>query len=101
MENKEEFGTNYITLVDDEGIEQEFEVVDSLEIDGEYYYAFVPVPDNAGDALEDSGELVILKALEENGEEILSTINDDDEYDRVGAIFLERISDLFEESIEE
>ena len=101
MENKEEFGTNYITLVDDEGIEQEFEIIDSLEIDGEYYYAFVPVLENAQDALEDSGELVILKALEEGGEEILSTINDDDEYDRVGAIFLERISNLFEESIEE
>lgn len=101
MENKEEFGNNYITLIDDEGVEQEFEVVDSLEVDGEYYYAFVPVPNNAEDALEDSGELVILKALEENGEEVLSTIDDDDEYDRVGAIFLERISDFFEESLGE
>ena len=58
-----------ITLTDEEGNEEQFEVIASLEIDGVMYYALMPVADN------------------ENGEEILSTIEDDDEYERVADAF--------------
>ena len=54
-----------ITLTDEDGIETEFEVIASLEIDGNVYYALMPVSDN------DNGDCVILKLEEdEDGEEI-------------------------------
>ena len=71
-----------ITLTDEDGIETEFEVIASLELDGNVYYALMPVSDN------DNGDCVILKLEEDDdGEEILSTIDDDDEYDRVADAF--------------
>ena len=71
-----------ITLTDEEGNEIEFEVIASLEIDGNIYYALMPVADN------ENGDCVILKLeKDENGEDILSTIDDDDEYEKVADAF--------------
>ena len=47
--------------------------------------------------IEEDTELVILKVGEENGEEFLATIDNDEEYERIGNIFIERISQMLEE----
>ena len=39
---EEDFGPDYITIVDDEGQEFELEVLDSLEFKGKNYMAFLP-----------------------------------------------------------
>ena len=71
-----------ITLTDEEGNEEQFEVIASLEIDGIMYYALMPIANN------ENGDCVLLKLeMDENGEEILSTIDDDDEYERVADAF--------------
>ncbi len=76
------FDTEVITLTDEEGNEIDFEVIASLEIDGNIYYALMPVADN------ENGECVLLKLeKDENGEDILSTIDDDDEYEKVADAF--------------
>ena len=76
------YDADIITLTDEDGNETEFEVIASLEIDGNLYYALMPVEDN------ENGDCVILKLEEdENGDEILSTIDDDDEYERVADVF--------------
>ena len=76
------FDTEIITLTDEDGNEIEFEVIASLEIDGNIYYALMPVADN------ENGDCVILKLeKDENGEDILSTIDDDDEYEKVADAF--------------
>lgn len=76
------FDAEVITLTDEEGKEEDFEVVATLEIDGTLYYALMPVADN------ENGDCVILKLeKDENGEDILSTIDDDDEYERVADAF--------------
>ena len=51
--------------------------------------------------LEDSGELVIVKVGEENGEEYYYEIEDDDEYDFVADAFIERLEDFYEISQDE
>lgn len=94
-EYKNEFTPDLYTLVDDEGNEQTFEMLDALEQDGEKYYALVPYYENPEDLENDDGELVILKSTFEDDEEILATIDDDDEYDRIGAIFLDRLNEMF------
>ncbi len=91
---------NYIpelyTLVDEEGKEQTFEMLDSL-VDGEdTYYAMVPYYENPDDLINDSGELVILKSDYVDGEEMLVTVDDDDEFERVGQIFLKRLEEMFD-----
>lgn len=88
--------TDVITLVDDEGVEHEFEIVDSAEFEGENYMALVPVFDDPQDMLDDSGELVILKIVAEEGDEYLEAIEDEAEFDKVGAFFMERLSDVFD-----
>lgn len=96
MSNEMDTGADLLTLVDEEGAEHEFEVVDTAEFEGCEYVALVPVFDSGEDMLEDSGELVILKSVEEDGEEFLEAIEDDGEFDRVGAFFMERLKDVFD-----
>ena len=69
-----------VTLTDEEGIEREFDIIGTLQMDGNDYFALVAVDGN-----ED--EYIVLKAIEEDGEEVLITIDDDDEFDRVADAF--------------
>lgn len=95
MSKENEMDTDLLTLVDEDGVEHEFEVADTAEYEGGSYVALIPVL--AGEELlEDAGELVILRVVEEDGEEFLEAIEDDDEFDRVGEFFMERLKDTFD-----
>ena len=96
-EEMENMGTDLITLVDDDGVEHEFEIIDTIEnLDGVDYVALVPVFDDPEDALQDSGELIILKVTMEGDEEVLEAVEDDAEFDKVGEMFKERLKDTFD-----
>lgn len=88
----EEFGPNFITLTDEDGNDIELEYVDAIEVDGQTYMAFFPTVDDEADeaAAEDFG-LVILKSVMENGEELLSTLDSDEELDKVYDLFMEQL----------
>lgn len=90
----EEFGPNFITLTDEDGNEIELEYVDAIEVDGQTYMAFFPTVDGEADeaAAEEFG-LVILKSITENGEELLSTLDSDEELNRVYDLFMEQLMD--------
>ena len=92
----EEYNPDIVTLSDDEGKEYTFEVLDAIECDLGRYLALLPVFDDPQKLLEDSGELVIVKVEEENGEEFFSEIEDDDEYDTIADAFVDRLADKFE-----
>lgn len=88
------------TLTDEEGNEHEFELMDVMEVDGSTYYALVPYSEDPEAALEEDTELVILKAgADEDGVDFLTTIDNDEEYDRIGNMFIDRISEMLEEEI--
>ena len=91
----EDFGNDFITLVDENGIEREFEIVDSLVTQDNEYFALIPTetPDNLA---SDDGELFILKVVEEDGEEFLEPIEDDDEYEEISEIFIDRLDELYD-----
>lgn len=90
----EEFGPNFITLTDEDGNEIELEYVDAIEVDGQTYMAFFPtVDDEADEAAAEEFGLVILKSITENGEELLSTLDSDEELNRVYALFMEQLMD--------
>lgn len=85
------------TLEDENGEQQTFELWDTLEEDGNVYYALIPVYDDPEKSIEGDEELVILKLEDpESDDETLITIDDDDEYERIGAIFLERLEKFYD-----
>ena len=92
----EEYNPDLITLTDDDGKEYNFEVLDAIETDTARYLALLPQYDNPQAMLDDSGELVIVKVGEENGEEYFYEIEDDDEYETIADAFVDRLEDLFE-----
>ena len=84
------FDDEIFTLTDDDGKETDFSLLGSVTIEGILYLALAPVDDD--DNPDDS--YVILKAeLDSNGDDVLSTIEDDDEFDRVSAIFDDQLFD--------
>ena len=99
MENKKNelgYDADLISLIDDDGNEFNFEVIDAIESDEGRYLAMLPIFDDPKEMLNDSGELVIVKVGEENGEEYYYEIEDDDEYDFVDDAFIERLEDFYE-----
>ncbi len=90
--NEEDFEPVYYTLTDEEGNEIDFEEIASAEINGVLYYAMIPVNDQPEE--EDVYEYVILKAeKDEDGEDILVTIDDDEEFDAVADYFDDMLAD--------
>lgn len=90
------------TLEDEEGVEQQFELLDTMDVDGERYYALVPYNSDPAAQLAEDTELVVLKSeYDENNEETLVSIDNDEEYERIGNMFLERLNDIYDEDEEE
>lgn len=81
-----------IELEDEDGNVTRFEFVDRAEMDGTAYYALIP--EEFDENSEDPPEFVVLKETEIDGEMMLSTVDDDDEYQRVGEMFLQRFAEL-------
>ncbi|MGI5897168.1 MAG: DUF1292 domain-containing protein [Oscillospiraceae bacterium] len=88
------------TLVDEEGNEQAFELLDVLDLDDNRYFALIPYYENPEESIEDDGDLVILKSEMVDDEEMMASIDDDEEYERVGAIFLERLDNMFDDEFD-
>ena len=90
-----EFGGDLYTITDDDGKDYVLEHLDTIEVDGIYYLAFLPTDIDEDD--EDFG-MIILKKVEENGDDILISIDDDDELlENLHERFVERILDDEEE----
>ena len=82
------FGSDYITIVDEDGEEFELEVLMSLEYNGSIYQAVIP----AVDADEEVDlEVSILKNVEEDGEIILCAIEDEQELQTVYDLIMDAL----------
>lgn len=89
----EEFGPDFITVTDEDGNDIELELVDVLEHNGQTYMAFFPAVPEENEADEDSDDygMVILKSISENGEELLSTLDSEEELTEVYDLFMEML----------
>jgi len=87
-----EYGGDFVSITDDEGNEFELELLDVLVHNDIYYHAFIPVDEAENE--EEELEIIILKAVEEKGEELLSTLDSEEELNEVYDLFMDR---LFEE----
>lgn len=87
------FGSDFMTIVDEDGTEYELEVLSTLEYNGFTYLAVIPA------GLEEADlEVSILKSVEEDGEPILCAIEDEEELEAVYGLIMD---DLYEEEVEE
>ena len=79
--NNEEYDPEIYTLTDEDGNELFFALLGTLENEGNVYKALIPV--------------------DENGEDVLETIEDDDEFERIADIFDDEFADIFYDDVEE
>ena len=92
----EDFGNNIVSVLDDEGNEHQFELLDAIETDDGRYVALLPIYSEAEAAIDDDGELVILEVVDDNGDDLLVPIEDDETFDEIAEIFEERLSEYYE-----
>lgn len=93
----EEYESAVFTLTDEDGNEVEFEVIGQHEMNGEHYVALLPADGGEADGGdEEEWEYVILKLAKDGDEEILVTVDDDDEFDDIADYF----DDLFSQEID-
>ncbi len=90
----EEFGSDFMTIVDEDGTEYELEVLASLEYNGITYLAVIPAVD--ADEKQDL-EVSILKSVEEDGEPILLAIEDQQELETVYGMIMDQLYEEDEE----
>ena len=91
----DQFGSDYMTIVDEDGEEFELEILTSMEWNGCTYLAVIP----AGmDDDQESLEVSILKSEEEDGESVLCAIEDQQELETVYELIMQQ---LYEEDSEE
>ena len=90
----DQYGSDFMTIVDEDGTEYELEVLSTLEYDGNTYLAVIPA------GAEDSTDLEvsILKSVEEDGEPILCAIEDDQELETVYNMIMDQ---MYEEEEDE
>lgn len=80
------YGSDYMTIVDEDGTEYELEVLDTIEFGGCQYLAVIPA-DGEHNALE----VCILKSVEEDGESVLCAIEDEEELQAVNDLIMDRL----------
>ncbi|MDL2327140.1 DUF1292 domain-containing protein [Ruminococcaceae bacterium OttesenSCG-928-A11] len=101
LDEEEDYEPDILTLEDEEGREHAFEVMDATDIEGVRYLAVVPYHEDPADALEDDGEMLIMRVGEEDGEEFLDVVEDDEELLSVGQVFLNRLSEVYDIDLDE
>ena len=71
----EEFGSDFITIVDDDGAEFELEVLDTMDYKGQTFVAFLPA--NMDEEDPDYGIIILRSVFDENGDELFESIDDE------------------------
>ncbi len=92
---EDQFGSDFMTIVDEDGQEYELEVLTQLEYNGFTYLAVIPA--GLEDEEAENLEVSILKSVEEDGEPILCAIEDDAELQAVYDLIMEQLYEEAEE----
>mgnify|MGYP003297720605 CR=1 FL=1 len=80
------YGSDFITIVDEDGTEFELEVLSSIEYNGDTYLAVT-----LAGAEDEDLEVSILKSVDEDGEPILCAVEDQIELETVYNLIMDQI----------
>ena len=89
------FEADLITLIDDEGQEHEFEIIDELENDDGHFMALVPTQQDPEEMASEAETYYIFEVIEEDGEEQLQEVEDDALLDKLADIFESRFNEAY------
>ena len=95
IDNEQEYEADLVVLLDDEGNEHEFEIIDELENDDGHFLALVPTKQEADEIASDAETYYIFEVIEEDGEEQLQEVEDDELLDKLAEIFEERFNEAY------
>ena len=85
--------SDFITLIDEEGKEHEFEIEAILDVEECKYAVLIPLDEEYAN----SNEAVIMRfGLDEDGEEVLFDIESDEEWNKVADMYDDIVDDLDE-----
>ena len=87
----DEFGSDFITIVDDDGQEFELEEIESMDYNGQTYMSFLPADMKEDDP--DYGVILLRVVEDENGDEVFESIDDDAELQDVYERFMALLYD--------
>ena len=96
----EDYGADFISVTDEDGNEFELEHLDTMEYNGQIYMAFFPAVEGEEgengeivdvDPDDEEYGMVIMKVIEENGEELFSTLDSEEEEIEIYEKFMERL----------
>lgn len=97
MNNDNEFyEPDILSVTDDNGNEILFELLERYETEDNVYVAITENHDDAEEIVEADFEVIILKVVEEDGEEYLAEIEDEDEYEQVSDILMAKVEENYE-----
>ena len=82
----EDYGSDYITIIDDDGQEFELEVLDTMDYNGETYMAFLPADMDENDP--DYGMIILRVVQDESGDDLYESIDDEDQLQDVYEHFM-------------
>lgn len=96
-----EFKPDLITLIDEDNVEHNFEILDTIENEKGLFYALYPIFDSETELLNDSGEYYIMEVIDEDGEEKLAEVEDDALLDELAAEFEAHFDELFDDEADD
>jgi len=85
----DQYGSDFMTISDEDGTEYELEVLTSIEYNGSTYLAVIPA-DTDKNGL-DSLQVSILKSVEEDGEDILCAVEGEQELEAVNDLIMDQL----------
>ena len=90
---EENYEVEVYTLTDEDGTETEYELIGSMDIDGQSYVALIPYEEETDGAKSEDEELgfIVLRVESEDGEEVFVSIEDEAEFDKVASAFEEEL----------
>ena len=88
----DEYGSDFITIVDEDGTEYELEVLSSIEYNGDTYLVVTLAGQEDADL-----EVSILKSVDEDGEPILCAVENEIELETVYNLIMDQIYEEEEE----
>ena len=89
-----EYGGDFISVTDEDGNEFELELLDAFVHNDIHYHAFIPA--DADD--EEELEIILLKIVEQDGEELLATLDSEEEENAIYDLFMERLDEFEDEA---
>ena len=84
---EDQYGSDFMTIVDEDGTEFELEILSTLEYNGCTYLAVIP----AGAEEEDELEVSILKSVEDGEDAVLCAIEDEEELQAVYDLIMDEL----------